>query len=162
LKICPIHLGKHGYLDKKYIEITMNLTEKDPAEDREDVLRRILNHEDFIKLDLKIPITPLSFMPTKQDLDGISVFRKFFSSPQEIADSGSNEKGYHVAAITVAELRQKDFSVLPDPQENTLKGHALIPELKYSKDKNIKKKNKVLSVKLAKLASKNIVLFRKM
>jgi len=130
--------------------------ETDPVEFVELVLRRVLKKEDRINFSLPLPVDRLAFRPTKDDIDGISVFRELFCTPQQIADTGTNSLGYYVCRLRVSDILGLGLNVIPDPQQDQLSGHALIPELSYPNMKADKKKSKEFQFELAKLASLDI------
>ena len=129
--------------------------QRDPVSDDEYVLRRILS--DYYDPSLRDPVHSQGFYPTKNDTNGISVFRDLFVTPDLVANSGKNPKGYYVARLRVSEIRALGLTVIPDPKDDQLPGHALIPKLciiEYAKNKN---DIKFLMHKLATLAGNEIV-----
>ncbi len=85
-------------------------------------------------------------------------FREPFVSPADVANAGNRgPAGYYVVRLRAAEVTALGLSIVPDPRDDQLPGHALIPELSFqamTKDKN---KSKELQRKLAKLAGDGIV-----
>lgn len=134
-------------------------SQDEPLAKNEVVLRRALNGE-HINYDLPIVrVTPQAFRPTKKDVDGVSVFRRLFSTPEEVAASGLSIRGYSVASLKRRDILKLGLSVIPDPQEDQLMGHSLIPEINTEdyKRSNDYERLKNLTSELAKLASKRIV-----
>lgn len=137
--------------------------ETDLVTNSEDILRRIVNGKETFNLNNNPPITRGNFSPTKNDIDGLSVSRSEFSSPELIALTGTNSKGYYVSSLGVTNISNLGLSVMPDPIKTEPIGHALIPELKLSEYKR-RKANPTqrqeliqLTTELAELASTNIV-----
>ena len=135
----------------------VEIGERSPVGIDEIVLRRIPNIKDFIDIELAQPIARVAVGPNRNDIDGLSVFRANFVTPKQLADAGSNRNGYYIASIKVEELNMIGLTVIPDAKDDQLPGHALIPELKYSKRRSDKNNMKPLLLKLACLASQNIV-----
>ena len=129
--------------------------QQDPVSPNEYVLRRILS--DYCDPLLREPIQSQGFRPTKNDTDGISVFRALFVTPDRVASSGKNPKGYYVTRLRVSDILALGLTVIPNPKNEQLSGHALIPELSigaYTKDKEV---SKLLLYRLAILAGNEIV-----
>ena len=99
----------------------------------------------------------LGFRPTDKDTDGISVFRALFVSPDRVASSGKNPKGYYVARLCVSDIISLGLTVIPNPKDDQLPGHALIPTLSIVAYNKNKEDCKVLMYKLAILAGNDIV-----
>jgi len=85
------------------------------------------------------------------------VFRRLFSTPEEIAASGTNTRGYGVASLRHRDILGLGLSVIPNPQVGQPKGHSLIPEINVEDYKKDYERLKNLTSDLAKLASKRIV-----
>ena len=138
-----------------------NKAEHDSVSQDEKVLRRILKNPEYYKPGLPIPIQYRAFYPTKEDEDGLSLFRELFTTAGDVA-KGKNPKGYAVARLLVAAINELDLTVLPDPQpQPELPGHSLIPELNYNdkeKNKAAKRKFKDIGFELAKIAGRDMVL----
>ena len=129
--------------------------QRDPVSPDEYVLRRVLS--EYCDPSLSEPVHPQGFYPTSKDMDGISVFRALFVSPDRVASSGKNPKGYYVARLRVSDIIALGLTVIPNPKDDQLPGHALLPGLstiEYTKNKN---NIKVLMYKLATLAGNEIV-----
>ncbi|TAJ91387.1 MAG: hypothetical protein EPO31_14355 [Gammaproteobacteria bacterium] len=97
--------------------------------DVEYVLRRIPNQIDYIKLTLSRPVTRLAFRPNNRDTGGISLFRELFTTALDLARSGQCETGYYVIRLQVREITSIGLTLVPDPKDDQLSGHCLIPEL---------------------------------
>lgn len=131
-------------------------SESDPVDPDEIVLRRVLNHSDRIDINLPRPVQRIAFRPTDDDVAGISLFRSRFTTPQEVADSGTNPKGYYVVALPVREFLNLGLTVVPDPRAGQPGGHSLVPELNSLYVPNNKGRSKILQVKLAQLVNQDI------
>ena len=130
--------------------------QNDPVTEEELVLRRIPNLSNFIDFNLAIPISRCAFQPSKNDIDGLSVFRELFITASELAASGQNPAGYYVARIKVVDVNILNLSVIPDPQEDQPLGHALIPELNTNFNKKNKRRAKEIQHYLSQIASLDI------
>ena len=104
-----------------------------------------------------MPVTRSAFAPNRNDTGGLSVFRRLFVSPEQVAKAGTNVKGYYVAELKHGDIRALSLTVKPDPQEDELPGHSLVPELRFPHDKKEQLKQKEVQLELAKLASRRIV-----
>ena len=133
------------------------VTENDAVQDDELVLRRVLNQADIIDLSLPKPVQRIAFRPTDQDDTGISIFRSLFATPDEVANRGTNPKGYYIVELPVNELMAIGLEVVPDPRDDQPKGHSLIPKLNCLHDVFDKKQSKILQLKLAQIVNKNII-----
>jgi len=123
--------------------------EIDPSE---FLLRRVLNRDSDIDLNLARPVSGNAFNPNQHDTDGLSLFRKQFVSPEEVAASGRNPLGYYVVQVQAAEILELGVTLEPDPQPDTLPGHTLIPELTHNTQKQTKRD---LRGKLAQLVNQD-------
>jgi hypothetical protein len=121
------------------------------------VLRRI--HKNFYKEGLELPIQLEAFRPTKDDLDGLSVFLAAEATPEQTLAVVPPAKRplYYVASIPIQDLRQLGLTLLPHPIEEA-PGHAVIPEMNLETYNRDKAAGKELQKKLAEIASRNIVL----
>ena len=124
------------------------VTENDAVQDDELVLRRVLNQTDIIDLSLPNPVQRIAFRPTNQDDTGISLFRSLFATPSEIADRGTNPKGYYIVELPVNELMAIGLEIIPDPRDDQPKGHSLVPQLNCLYDVFDKGQTKILQYKL--------------
>ncbi len=128
------------------------VTQHDTLSEDEYVLRRILNQDNIIDLNLSHPIQRIAFRPTDKDTDGISVFRELFATPEEVAFTGNNPSGYHVIRLPYREILGLGFSIIPNPDISQPNGHSLIPDLHCDLQKSI---SRALQQSLATLANKN-------
>lgn len=133
------------------------VTEHDNVLPDEYVLRRVLIQADCINLDLRKPVQETAFRPTNQDVNGISVYRELFTTPEAVAREGRSPKGYYVLRIPVNEILALGLTVVENPDENQLPGHCLIPEVNVKKrgNRDAKRELKVLQQSLADLINKD-------
>lgn len=104
------------------------LTEDAPVQPGEFVLRRI--HKNDRKK--KSPgFIRMAFGPSKNDTDGLSVFREHFSSAIAVASAArQTSENYFIARLSVRELRERfGLTVVPSPDPGQPEGHAVIPEI---------------------------------
>jgi hypothetical protein len=131
--------------------------ETDSITDDELVLRLVW--EDYYRAGLDLPIQPGAFEPKKKETTGISLFRRacLASPEQALAVIAEDKRGrYHIAALTVAELKQHGLTVQPDPRSD-VPGHVLVPELNIDAYKADKGRWKAVQRGLAELASRRVV-----
>lgn len=127
----------------------------DPIEDDEFLLRRVLR--EYVDTNLAQPVQREGFRPTKDDVDGISVFRERFVAPSVVATAGRRgPTGYYVVRLRARDIRALGLSVRPNVMDNQLPGHSLIPEINHPASRNDSETSKELQRKLAKLADNNI------
>lgn len=131
--------------------------QQDPISPDEYVLRRISKDTLRYNPSLHEPITRLAFEPSKRDISGISVFRELFVSAETVAKAGRGANGCCVARLRASEIVALGLTIIPDPQDDQLPGHALIPELSAQQVKENKSQSKEIQHKLAKVAGLNIV-----
>lgn len=105
------------------------VTESDSIQPDEMLLRRVLNQPNVIDFNLKHPLQRLAFRPTNNDIDGLSLFRKLFTTPEKIAMTGTNPSGYYIFEIAAQDIFSIGLTIVPDPQPGQPSGHALIPEI---------------------------------
>jgi len=125
----------------------------------EFILRRI--HKSHADPNQPLAILPVGFRPTKEDLAGLSVYRRAMVSPAEVDRAGRKPGEYYVAALSVKTLSNLNLTVIPDEQEGSPPGHALIPELCFSAYQENKDRLKDVQIELARLASQAILLLPK-
>ena len=125
----------------------------------EFILRRI--HKSHADPKQPLAILPVAFRPTKEDLVGLSVYRRALVSPEQVDRAGRKPGEYYVVALSVKTLSTLNLSVIPDEQEGSPPGHALIPELCLSAYQKNKERLKDVQIDLARLASQAIVLLPK-
>ncbi len=120
--------------------------QSDPVSPDEWILRRVPYNElnKLIDPDITPPISSTAFRPTKNDNDGVSVFRELFATPDEVANlymqQNPGKKCYVIRVKAEAILEPGlGITLTPDPIIE-LPGHALIPELNteryFTLDKN--------------------------
>ena len=131
------------------------MSELDPVGAGEFVYRRI--HMCYFRSDSPIAILRGAFHPTDSDNSGISVFRAHFVSPIDLIPPDKMNL-YYVARLSMRALRQLGLSVTPDPTGGGPLGHAVVPELAWQAYQSDKAKWRPVLVKLAVLASADIVL----
>ncbi|MBM4073532.1 MAG: hypothetical protein FJ271_32115 [Planctomycetes bacterium] len=98
-----------------------------------------------------------AFRPTRDDEDGISVFRERIISAAEVASLGRKPEEYFVVRLSVAALAQLGLSVVPDVDAKAPAGHAFIPELGLTKYQRNKQSLKDVLLELARMAANSIV-----
>ena len=132
--------------------------EHDPVSPDEYVLRRVPTCW-FNKSALIEPVQRVAFAPNlERDVEGISVFREIFVTPNEVARYGPKGlNGYYVVRFLAADIFALGLSIIPDPQEDQPQGHTVIPGLNSaSMSGGNKQRAKELQYELAKLGSRNI------
>lgn len=120
----------------------------------ESILRRIF--KDNYDPSLPTPILPGAFRPTKDDTDGISVFREHLFSVIELLHSARKPPEFYVVArFRAADLLALGLSLVPTQTEDDPPGHVSIPELRLEAYNNAKTRPWVREthLKLAKLAT---------
>jgi hypothetical protein len=125
--------------------------------DEEFVLRRI--HKNQVDPGPPPVIGFAGFRPTPEDTAGLSIFREKLVSPALVAASGRKPGEYYVVRLPVSYLRQLGLTVLADEQAAGPAGHALIPGLSLEACRREKVRLREVQVRLAELASHNIVHF---
>lgn len=129
--------------------------EADPVPAIEKLLRRIPSNPQYYDPQSALPIAPVAFRPTERDIDGISLFREFFTSAREVSAAGRKPFTYYVARLIVADMLKLGLTIRAAPDPEQPKGHVVIPEMSYSADRN---RAKELAVKLARIAMNDIAL----
>lgn len=134
-------------------------TQSDPVTEDEFVLRRIPVRTQYVDEALPQPVQRLAFAPdSERDKKGLSVFRALFTTATDLSARGKSPAGYLVVSLAVRDLIELGMSVVADPQEDQLPGHALIPDLGYDAKVSDPTRSKELQDRLAELASKRIIL----
>lgn len=133
------------------------LDESAPVSVDEEVYRRIPANSDYYVPSLPVPIQRVAFRPNERDVDGLSVFRTSFVSAQELANSGRKPGNYYITQLSVRAIVDLGLTLVPDPQEDQLPGHCLIPELSFDAAEQDKNRSKEIQRELAKIASKYVV-----
>lgn len=130
--------------------------ETSPVLPDEFVLRRI--PRDRYDSSLADPIQRVAFEPHKtNDVDGLSLFRADFVTPQELSAAGPSAKGYVVARLRVKDILDLQLSLVPAPDPTQPPGHCLIPKLNSLFHKTQKQKARELELSLAQLAGRDVV-----
>ena len=126
------------------------------------VLRRV--HKNDVDFTQPIPVLPRAFRPSSLDTDGLSVYldeQHGGPAPEQIAAAGrGGSESYVIVQFLVSDLRRIGLDVVPNEIPDELPKHALIPELNvvdYQADKQSKRHQKVLQMKLSELATDAIV-----
>ena len=129
------------------------IEQNEPLSLAEYVLRRI--HKSHYKAELPVPVVRVAFQPNRKDTQGISVYRERFVTSVVLAKTGRKSGEYYVARLSVEALvKTIGLSIEPDPQENELPGHCLIPEIRFDTPS---RESKDLQRRLAAMASRSIV-----
>jgi hypothetical protein len=131
--------------------------EREPLTDEEYVHRRVLMVD--VDENLEMPVAVTGFSPTKDDAGGISVYRAGFVTPEELDQAGRRSGEYYVVRLRVGEIRDREMDVIADPME-PLRGHALIPEIRYGLKGNAKMRLRELRLRLAQLANHHAIVLR--
>ena len=129
--------------------------EREPVTDDEFVLRRVSVDPNVVNFDLRNPVQRVAFEPhKKRDINGISVFRELFVSPEKLAAAGPSEAGYYIVRLLVSRITALGLTVVPDPDNAPLPGHALVPELDAASMRDVARRptSKEFQLKLANLA----------
>jgi hypothetical protein len=136
----------------------MSIDELAPVEEHEFVLRRI--HRNAYNSNLDSPILRIAFQPNQNDDTGLSVFReRFVDATGTLADIAPEKRdAYFVARLAVLDLRSIGLTVVPEPQPQGPRGHAVIPELSWQAFGAEKHALKAKQLQLAKWASAAIIL----
>jgi hypothetical protein len=129
--------------------------EATPLPEDEFILRRI--HKNQVGTGSPPAIGFTGFRPTPEDTAGLSVYRENLITPAEVAASGRKPGEYFVVRLPVGELRLLGLTVVADERPEGPTGHALIPELNLEACKREKAKMREIQVRLAELASQNVV-----
>ncbi len=140
----------------------MSKDSKAPVSTDEEVLRRIPRV--YYNSSFSTPVQVNAFRPTDQDIDGISVFRQACgATPEALVASGRSASGYVVAILKVQEILDikvdgiRPTVVATPKSDDTVPGHASIPELSIQ----LKTSNKAVCLKLqqqlAFLACKSVI-----
>jgi hypothetical protein len=125
--------------------------------DEEFVLRRI--HRNQVDAGPPPVVGFTGFRPTPEDTTGLSVYREQLISAAEVAAGGRKPGEYYVVRLTVRALRDLGLTVVADEPTGAPAGHALVPELSLDACRRDKARLREVQVRLAELASQNIVHF---
>lgn len=129
--------------------------EQAPLSDDEYVYRRVL--KEHVDERLPMPVTVAGFRPTKDDEQGISVYRAEFVTPEQVDQAGRRSGSYYIVKLRVGDIRARGMDVVPHTMK-PLPGHALIPELRPGLSGADKRRYKELRLSLTQLASHAFVL----
>lgn len=112
--------------------------ETTPVYPDEILLRAVPNNPSYIDPSMGAwTVDPYAFSPRKIDVDGISLFREDFTSPERLARWNRHRDGVHVARLAASLLLELELEIVPKPEDNLPPGHVVIPKLKYL-EKNAK------------------------
>ena len=107
--------------------------------DDEIVYRTVSDRSGWYDPDSDNPIAWVTFRPNKRDLDGLSVWRAKYKSPEQAAlQHAQQDRRYYVLAIRVGDLRRIGVEVAATPAADE-PGHASLTTLSaatYREDKN--------------------------
>ena len=134
--------------------------ENTPVFPNEVLLRTVPNSIGFYTRTMQNwAINPIAFDPAPDDVDGISLFREDFVTPENLASINTHTNGVRVVRVTAKECTDLQLSLKPDPDGTQPPGHVLIPEMTHIKkspqNKPQRQKIKDLAQELAQIASKN-------
>lgn len=80
----------------------------------------------------------LAFRPHRErDLDGLSLYRESFVSPEELAKWGRKDRRYFVARILVRDVQELGMSVRVVADPHGKPGHVILPELNATNRKEL-------------------------
>jgi hypothetical protein len=123
--------------------------ETDPVGPGETVLRRIPRKPEYYRPGL--PVSFLAFRPISDDSDGLSLYRRLFTTEAQVAVSGGNKAGYVVARLQVQSLLRLELEVVASPDPKGPRGHCILPRLTYETRRE--QWSKELQFQLAQLAT---------
>ncbi|MBI4605646.1 MAG: hypothetical protein HY721_27080 [Planctomycetes bacterium] len=112
----------------------MGVGEEEIADD-ELLYRRISENTRWHQGDANAPVHRKAFQPNKGDLEGLSVSRAKYETPEAAAGRGRRGKSYYLAVLKASDLRAADIAVAPKPQEAD-PGHAELPALRSDNRKS--------------------------
>jgi hypothetical protein len=72
--------------------------------------------------------SPEAFQPRTDDTGGLSLYRRKFQSPEDLAAVGSSKAGYYVAIVKVADLQRAGIHIRQDDPNDC--SHVVVPELR--------------------------------
>ena len=131
--------------------------EDEPISD-DEWLVRLVWEDRFDPVGIPI-ISPKSFLPRKDEVGGISFFRRAcLLDPVDALNVIQEEKQvrYAVVLVSVASIRALGFTVEADPIDATL-GHVVVPEININSYKSDKNRFAENFLRLAFEASANIL-----
>lgn len=130
--------------------------EQDPVAPDEFILRRV--HKNHYDASQPTPVTPVAFRPNPKDTRGLSISRLKYTTAEALAASGRKAGEYYIVRLRVEELHKLGLSVVPDRDPEAPPGHGFIPELSADGYERNKRRLKEVTLVLAELASRDIVL----
>lgn len=98
---------------------------EEPIDDDEFLYRRInLQYVVDGRIDLE------AFRPRREDVDGLSLTRAKYKSPEEAAKPPVTRPGrtYYISSIRASDLKQLNLTIEPKPIDGNL-GHCVVPEM---------------------------------
>jgi hypothetical protein len=134
--------------------------EEGPVDPSEIILRRIPGSSDYYNPSLADPVLAFAFRPTPQDIDGISLYRELFVSPEQVASKARKPaSSYVVARLLASDILALGLTIAPTPGDGSLPGHVSIPEISWPayNDRSKKPRLAEMNKRLAILAGKDIV-----
>jgi hypothetical protein len=141
----------------------------DPISPNEYILRRVPynSNNKLIDPDSEQPASRDAFRPTDMDTDGLSVSRELFVSAEQVAQKYTEEnpgKQCWVVRVRARDLFDDSIgvSMVPDPVDDELPGHAIIPEInatRRTQGKDEKNLLKELQHKVARLVTRNDIIY---
>ena len=105
----------------------------EPISDDEILYRRIPVGSEWFDPEVDPRPSPKAFRPRPDDTTGLSLYRRKYKSPQQVA---ANPRGarYYVAELHAGDMRAKGITVIPGPLPGD-PGHAAISDLTYENRK---------------------------
>jgi hypothetical protein len=131
--------------------------ESDPISLDEFVIRCVW--QDYFDAALPVPVLARAFMPRKDEVDGISVFRlACVTAAEDVLTVFAADKraGYALVLLAVADLEKLGLTLEPAPIP-AVPGHAVLPELNVVRCKADKPWCDGIRKRLAVLASQRVV-----
>jgi hypothetical protein len=120
--------------DAERVPASATLSELDPVQPTEELLRRVLYGTKKYNPSKSPPIMLGAFMPSRRDTDGLSLNRTACGVDahllKEAAPESIREK-CGVIAILASTILEAGLEIRPDPIEGELPGHVLLPQLNY-------------------------------
>jgi hypothetical protein len=131
--------------------------EDSPVTSDELVLRLIW--EDFYVPGRPVPVRDRAFLPKKNEIEGISVFRlACLAHPEDalVVIAPDKRKRYGIAAIPVAELTALGLTVQP-AKIDMIPGHAVLLELNAEAEAADAPRWAIVRERLARIASQTVL-----
>ena len=130
--------------------------ENDQIGEEEFLLRRFPPVRDYYNPSANPPISVIVFRPFDDDTDGLSLYRAGCCTVSELARAHAKPNKCYIVSLNARDIYSLGLSIRSDPQPGP-KGHCIIPELSISNYKSNKLWGKEILLKLAKLASNNVL-----